>query len=218
MASMHRVAFLLCLSPPVLAWQGKNTVAASDPLAGLAFVLKYLPVAVAEDNGDGNIDTHHMGATWVQGRSSLIRNATYTARNCQLFSGGGEQVPAARYQSMTTNGVGKGCSSSDGWRYMSAPELHWVFAHNRKQCCNACVATRGCVAATFATSDHDHSGMEPDPLDHNWEGFAIHMADLREVRPIGGIPVGDLERHFQQRLGNLSSFDHFLDYSVTFFT
>ena len=30
------------------AWQGKSTIAASQPLHGLAFALKYLPVTVAE--------------------------------------------------------------------------------------------------------------------------------------------------------------------------
>ena len=35
-----------------------------------------------------------------------------------------------------------------------------VFAYNNVQCCNACVATEGCVGATFLTSSSDHTGLE----------------------------------------------------------
>ena len=57
------------------------------------------------------------------------------------------------------------------------------------------------------------------PLTHNWEGFAVHMAAVT-ADTTGGLPVGDLESLFAQRLDNFSSgtMDAFMDYSVTFFT
>ena len=42
-----------------------------------------------------------------------------------------------------------------------------VFAYNEGQCCNACVATDGCVAATFETGTHDQSGGQGP---QTWEG------------------------------------------------
>ena len=80
------------------------------------------------------------------------------------------------------------------------------------------MASEGCVASTFLTSDLDRSGMDT-PLTHNWEGFAVHMAAVT-ADTTGGLPVGDLESLFAQRLDNFSSgtMDAFMDYSVTFFT
>jgi hypothetical protein len=207
--------------PSANAWEGKSTIAASDPIAGLAFSLKYLPVTVAEDNGDGDMDTLPPGGQgtqkWVQGRSSVLLNGSYTKRNCQLFSSEGRLSSASKYQSMTSNGLGKDCSYSNGSQYTSSTEIHSVFAYNRRQCCNACVATSSCVAASFLISSHDRSGMGPSPLDHNWEGFAIHMAKV-DANTTGGIPVEKVESYFHARLGDFSTFDQFMDYSVTFYT
>jgi hypothetical protein len=214
---MFVIISLLSMFPSVMAWQGKSTIASSDPLGGLAFSLKYLPVTVAEDNGDGDINPHWGTQVWVQGRSSALLNGSYTERNCQLFSSKGQLASATKYQSMASNGLGKDCSYSNGTKYTSGTELHAVFAYNRKQCCNACVATDGCIAATFLTSDNDKSGMGPSPLEHNWEGFAIHMADVT-ANTTGGIPVEQLESHFHERLGDFSAYDQFMDYRVTFFT
>lgn len=210
---------LVCITLPtiVLGWQGKSTIAASDPLRGLAFALKYLPVNVAEDNGDGDIDTIGDSQLWVQGRSSVLLNGSYTERNCQLFSSLGAVTSAEKYQSMTSRGLGKNCHYSNNTKYSSGSELHSVFAYNKRQCCNACVATKGCVAAHFETSDMDKSGMGHSPLDHNWEGFAIHMASVTS-NTTGGLPVGQVEALFKERLGGLEKFDAFLDYSVTFYT
>jgi len=180
-------------------------------------VLKYLPVNVAEDNGDGDVEiigswTHPQ--TWVQGRASVLLNGSYSERNCQLFSSIGQMSAAPKYQSMTSNGVAKDCHYGNGTRYATGTPLHRVFAYNKKQCCNACVATTGCVAAHFLTSAKDRSGMGPN---HDWEGFAVHMASVTG-NTTGGIPVKQVEGHFQDRLANLSSYDQFMDYGVTFFT
>merc|ERR1719238_585810 len=115
---------------------------------------------------------------------------------------------------MTSNGLGQACSYNSGQQYTAA-SMHKVFAFNKAQCCNACVATDGCVAANFQTSSNDHSGgMGPQ----SWEGFGIHLPQLPDTKTTGGISVADLEGHFKARLGDHSEFDQFMDYSVTFFT
>jgi hypothetical protein len=116
---------------------------------------------------------------------------------------------------MTANGLGKACSYSAGTKYTSGTKLHMVFAYNEGQCCNACVATDGCVAATFETGTHDQSGGQGP---QTWEGFGIHITEVVEAKTTGGISVSQLETDFKNRLGDHSKFDQFMDYSVTFFT
>lgn len=162
------VAAILLFVPCVPAPPGKSTIAASDAMRSLAFNLKYLPVTVAEDNGKGDV----MGETY-QGRVQVLKNNSYTERNCQLFKTKGSLESASSYYSMKPEGLGKDCSYNKGEQYTSATELHKVFAFNKVQCCNACVATDGCVAASFVTSNKDHSGgMGPQ----TWEGFGIHIS------------------------------------------
>jgi len=203
-------ASMLLLAPCVPAPPGKSTLAASDAMTSLAFNLKYLPVTVAEDNGNGNM----MGQT-LQGRVQVMLNTSYTARNCQLFTTKGSLTSASKYYSMTPNGLGKDCTYSEGKQYSSGTELHMVFANNKVQCCNACAATEGCAAASFLTSDNDHSGgFGPQ----SWEGFGIHISEASASKTTGGISVAELETHFRDRFGDYSKFDQFMDYGVTFFT
>lgn len=116
---------------------------------------------------------------------------------------------------MTQNGLGKACSYSSGEKYGSANAMHMVYAYNQVQCCNACVATDGCAAATFETSDKDHSGgFGPQ----SWEGFGIHLPDVTAAKTTGGLSVDQLEEKYIARLGDHSLFDAFMDYSVTFYT
>merc|ERR1719201_2397781 len=176
----------------------------------LAFNLKYLPVTVAEDNGNGDM----MGETY-QGRVQVLQNTSYTERNCQLFTTKGSLGSASKYYSMTPNGLGKDCSYSEGKQYTSGTELHKVFAYNKGQCCNACVATSGCTAASFLTSSNDHSGgFGPQ----SWEGFGFHISGASASKTTGGISVAELESHFRERFGDYSKFDQFMDYGVTLFT
>lgn len=208
--SIFPVALTLLLLPCVPAPPGKSTIAASDAMKGLAFNLKYLPVTVAEDSGAGNM----MGETY-QGRAQVLLNTSYTERNCQLFMTAGTLSSASKYYSMTPNGLGKDCSYSEGKQYSSGAELHKVFANNKGQCCNACVATDGCVAASFLTSDKDHTGgFGPQ----SWEGFGIHISGASASKTTGGISVAELESRFRERFGDYSNFDQFMDYGVTFFT
>merc|ERR1712113_751421 len=90
-----------------------------------------------------------------------------------------------------------------------------VFANNEGQCCNACVSTDGCNAATFQISSKDHSGgFGPQ----SWEGFGIHLPDVQPAETTGGLTVDALKEHYEGRIGDHSEFDAFMDYSVTFFT
>lgn len=219
-------AVLLCTLPvAVLAVPGKSTVAASDPLQSLAFLLRYLPVTVAEDEGAGNEMSGGPGTTGdaqgkatIQGRVQVLQHTSYTARNCQLFSQLGSLGTASKYDSMTSNGVGKACSYNKGKKYEAGTKLHLlheVFAFNEKQCCNACVATENCAGATFLTSSEDHSGGF-GPQD--WEGFGIHTVNVQSAKTTGGFPVQQVEEHYRSRFGKFEEFDQFMDYSITFFT
>lgn len=210
MKAQGLAAAILALSPCVPAPPGKSTIAAHDALHALSFNLKYLPVTVAEDNGPGD---SRMGQ--IEGRVQVLQNTSYTERNCQLFSSKGSLSAGTKYQSMTPNGVGSDCSYSSGKKYTGATEMHKVFANNQNQCCNACVAQDGCVAATFETSAKDHTGGQGP---QSWEGFGIHITDVTSAKTTGGITVAELSNKFEQRFGDFSTFDSFMDYSVTFFT
>merc|ERR1719378_425482 len=120
------VASMLVVVPCVPAPPGKSTIAASDAMTSLAFNLKYLPVTVAQDNGNGDM----MGETY-QGRVQVLQNSSYTERNCQLFTTKGSLGSASKYYSMTPNGLGKDCSYSEGKQYTSGTQLHMVFANNK---------------------------------------------------------------------------------------
>ena len=144
-----------------------------------------------------------------------LKNTSYTEMNCQLFSGQGQLETADKYTSMTQEGFGKACSYSAGKKYSSGNELHKVFAYNQVQCCNACVATEGCVGATFLTSDDDQTGGQGP---QSWEGFGIHTVNVTGATTTGGIPVDKLEANFRDRFGNGAAYDQFMDYSITFFT
>jgi len=205
-----KVVLLFALAPCTPAPPGKSTIAASDAMTSMAFNLKYLPVTVAEDNGVGNYERNT-----VEGRVQVLVNTSYTERNCQLYSETGSTSSASSFESMTSNGLGQACTYASGKTYGSTGALHKVFANNKVQCCNACVSTDGCVAASFETSSKDHSGgFGPQ----SWEGFGIHLPDVQTAETTGGLSVDELEEKFKSRLGDHSSFDAFMDYSVTFFT
>jgi len=175
----------------------------------LEFVLKYLPVTVAEDNGVGNV-----GHGANQARVQALVNSSYTVPNCQLYSSASSLSTASASQSMTPAGLGKACSYTSGKSYGSTDTLWKVFANNEAQCCNACVATDGCAAATFETSTQDHSGGSGP---QSWEGFGIHMPDVTAAKTTGGLSIADLKKKYDGRLGDMSKFDAFMDYGVTFF-
>jgi hypothetical protein len=93
--------------------------------------------------------------------------------------------------------------------------MYKVYANNKAQCCNACIATSGCAAATFTTSNNDHSGgMGPQ----SWEGFGIHLPNVEAAKTTGGISVAELETKYAARIGDHSEFDAFMDYSTAFWT
>lgn len=195
---------------------GKSTIAASHPMQSMQFLLKYLPVAVAEDNGVGNY-----GHGAVQGRMQTVKALSYSAPNCQLYSNVGSATSDSSAQSMTpssldqSQSVGKACSYSDGKTYGTTGKLHMVYANNENQCCNACISTTGCAGATFHTSSQDHTGGQGP---QSWEGFGIHLPNVVSAKTTGGLSVDKLTEKYVARLGDLSVFDAFMDYSVTFYT
>jgi len=214
---MKLVAALFAMASPVSAQPpGKSTIAASHPMESMQFLLKYLPVAVAEDNGVGNY-----GHGAIQGRMQTVKALSYSAPNCQLYSAVGSASSSSSAQSMTpasldqSKSVGSDCSYTSGKSYGSDNKMHMVYANNQNQCCNACISTTGCAAATFHTSSQDHSGgMGPQ----SWEGFGIHLPDVVAAETTGGLSVDALTEKYVGRLGDLSVFDAFMDYSVTFYT
>jgi hypothetical protein len=211
---------LLCTIPSAWAQSdgrtGKSTIASAHPMESMEFLLKYLPVAVAEDNGVGN-----SGHGAIQGRTQAILSSSYSAPNCQLFSVAGSLSSSSKAQSMTpasvdqSESVGKACTYKSGQSFGSTDTLWKVYANNDVQCCNACISTKGCAAATFTTSSNDHSGGQGP---QSWEGFGIHLPNVLNAKTTGGIPVDELEAKYAARIGDHSEFDAFMDYSTAFFT
>lgn len=211
---------LLCTAPGAVAQPGgrtgKSTIASAHPMESMEFLLKYLPVAVAEDNGVGN--SGH-GAT--QGRTQTVLSSSYSAPNCQLHSAASSASSSSKDVSMTPSSVdqsksiGNACSYASGKSYGSTNTMWKVYANNQVQCCNACISTKGCAAATFTTSSNDHSGgFGPQ----SWEGFGIHLPNVLNAPTTGGITVDELEAKYAARIGDHSQFDAFMDYSTAFFT
>merc|ERR550514_1464220 len=93
-------SLFVCTAPGAWAQPGgrtgKSTIASAHPMESMEFLLKYLPVAVAEDNGVGN--SGH-GAT--QGRTQTVLSSSYSAPNCQLYSSAGSTSSANKSESMT---------------------------------------------------------------------------------------------------------------------
>jgi len=195
---------------------GKSTIASAHPMESIEFLLRYLPVAVAEDNGVGNYD---MGA--VQGRVQAVLSSSYSAPNCQLFSAENSLSSSSSSESMTpssidqSESVGNACTYKSGQTFGSTNTMWKVYANNEVQCCNACISTKGCAAATFVTSSNDHSGGQGP---QSWEGFGLHLPKVVGFETTGGITVDELEEKYAARIGDHSEFDAFMDYSTTFFT
>jgi len=211
---------LLCTAPGVLAQPGgrtgKSTIASAHPMESMEFLLKYLPVAVAEDNGVGN--SGH-GAT--QGRTQTVLSSSYSAPNCQLYSAAGKTSSSSKDQSMTPSSVdqsksiGNACTYKSSQTYGSTSTMWKVYANNEVQCCNACISTNGCAAVTFTTSSKDHTGGDGP---QSWEGFGIHLPNVVKAKTTGGITVDELEEKYAARIGDHSKFDAFMDYSTAFWT
>merc|ERR1712070_706425 len=190
---------------------GKSTIASAHPMESMEFMLKYLPVAVAEDNGVGN-----SGHGAVQGRTQTVLSTSYSAPNCQLYSAENSASSGTKVKSMTPNGIGKACTYKSGSKtFGSSNTMYKVYANNEVQCCNACISTTGCAAATFTSSHGDHSGGQGP---QSWEGFGIHLPNVEAAKTTGGITVDELEAKYAARIGDHSEFDAFMDYSTAFFT
>jgi len=111
--------------------------------------------------------------------------------------------------------VGNACTYKSSQTFGSTDTLWKVYANNEVQCCNACISTKGCAAATFTTSSNDHSGGQGP---QSWEGFGIHLPNVLSSKTTGGVTVDELEAKYAARIGDHSEFDAFMDYSTAFFT
>jgi hypothetical protein len=195
---------------------GKSTIASAHPMESMEFLLRYLPVAVAEDNGVGN-----EGHGAVQGRTQAVLSTSYSAQNCQLFSAENSLSSSSSSESMTpssvdqSESVGNDCTYKSKQSFGTTNTMWKVYANNQVQCCNACISTKGCAAATFSTSSNDHSGGQGP---QSWEGFGIHLPNVLESKTTGGVTVDELEAKYAARIGDHSEFDAFMDYSTAFFT
>merc|ERR1712070_1238698 len=213
-------SLLLCTAPGARAAPrgrtGKSTIASAHPMESMEFLLRYLPVAVAEDNGVGN-----EGHGAIQGRTQAVLSTSYSAPNCQLFSAENSLSSSSNSESMTpssidqSQSVGNDCTYKSKQSFGSSNTMWKVYANNEVQCCNACIATKGCAAATFITSSNDHSGGQGP---QSWEGFGIHLPNVLDYKTTGGITVDELEGKYAARIGDHSAFDAFMDYSTAFFT
>merc|ERR1719265_2155282 len=110
--------------------------------------------------------------------------------------------------------VGNDCTYKSRQTFGATNTMWKVYANNEVQCCNACISTKGCAAATFTTSSNDHTG---DPHS-GWQGFGIHLPNVLDFETTGGITVDELEEKYAARIGDHSEFDAFMDFSTAFCT
>jgi len=201
----------------------KTTHTSSKPLVGLEFMLKYLPTSVAEDSCSSNYckKGSFPDGEKYQGRAQLVTPFSgMVKRNCQLYSAyGGYTQDSTATNLVAATTAGDQCGTYAGYSFNAADatSLHATFAHTADQCCKACATTTGCTAATYTTEPASGARrllQGPQP----YEGYGLHLVDVMASATTGGIDVADLEGHFTTRLGDMSSFDAFLDYSTQLFT
>lgn len=216
----------------------KTTYTAANPLVGQAFNLKYFPTTAAIDGCLGN-ECVSGRQIKEEGRVQLVDPGFYTQRNCALWSATGSYSTDSSVTNMLAPAsAGSDCSYYSGYKYDTdaATLLFLAFAPTQGSCCKACASVQGCIAASFYTSSDyladSWDTMEGTPVDtmepqqgrrlqpepYRGEGFGLHLVNVKSSKTTGGIEVVTLEDNFATRLGSLSKFDAFMDYSVQLFT
>ena len=191
----------------------KTTYASSQPWLGAAFNLRYFPVTMAEDSGKDNIEPMFNA---VQGRVQLTKAGQFPMRNCELYSGASGSKSDSGTSMSAPASRGKDCVYETSQKYTLTTSMWSVYAHTPDQCCKACSATEGCTNAYFnSTKDNSVRRVQPGP--QSYEGFGLHLVNVTTSLTNGGIAVSELEARFDERLGNMSSFDAFMDYNVVLF-
>jgi hypothetical protein len=61
-------------------------------------------------------------------------------------------------------------------------------------------------------------GAEGRRLQDPGNGFGLHCVNVSNHLTTGGLSTAEVEAHFNDKLGNMSKFDSFMDFSVTFYT
>lgn len=206
----------------------KTTYSSSQPWEGMSFVQKYFPTTCAEDSGDG--DVANMGSETIQGRSQLTLAGQFTERNCELYSAASDESSDSSVTSSMTAPASKGkdCAYSKKKSFGKSTLMHKVYAHTADQCCKACAAVKGCVAATCTKNCTASGGGGPDFYNmgganrrllqgpQSYEGFGLHLVDVTGSKTTGGIDVATLESHYTARL-TMEKYDAFMDYNVVLF-
>jgi len=145
-----------------------------------------------------------------------------TERNCKLYSAVGGYAPttgAVNVMPATTEGYDCGYYAGYAFNTGEATLLFAAFAHNQDTCCKACAATSGCTAATYTPEPSGNAGSGRRLLQPAMgEGFGLHLVNVVASVTTGGLDVATLEQHFTDRLGDMTKFDAFMDYSAQLFT
>merc|ERR1719408_312127 len=50
------------------------------------------------------------------------------------------------------------------------------------------------------------------------DGFGLHCVNVSAHLTTGGLSTAEVEAHFNEKLGDMTTYDSFMDYSVTFYT
>jgi len=199
----------------------KGTYASSNPVVGLEWMLKYLPTTAAEDSCSSNYckaGSFPDGEKW-QGRAQLVQPFTgMITRNCQLFSKFSTyKAVSGAVNLVAATSKGSDCGYYQGYAFdtTTATPIHATFAHNQDTCCKACAATKGCTGATYSPEvSTGRRLLQPMP----GEGFGLHLVNVVASSTTGGLSIAELEDKYTDRLGDFSSFDPFMDYSIQLFT
>lgn len=190
----------------------KTTYSSTQPWLGAAFNLRYFPVTMAEDSGHDNIR-----APDIQGRVQLTKAGQFTHRNCELYSAASGIKTGSGTSMSAPASRGADCVYKETHKYADTTLMWATYAHTADQCCKACAASKGCTNAQYSSAGSARRLRRALQGPQSYEGFGMHLVNVTTSLTTGGIPVSELEAHFDTRLGNMSSFDDFMDYNVVLF-
>ena len=141
----------------------KAAYAASTPLNGLSFLLRYLPVTAAQDSCPENYcacgGPVPGPCPFIQGRCQLLVDGPSMNRTCIVGYSSDTTLFAAAEASAVTGRPA--ANSGDDCTYESGQGLYWTnsgsvahaaFAHDPDTCCKACAADALCSMAPSAPS------------------------------------------------------------------
>lgn len=217
----------------------KTTYAAQmDPLGGMAFVQRYFGTTPSEDSCTASVCQCEAGMSetsspWYAplGRSQMIleEKVGYYPGKCVLLTKSADAV--AGYGNSTMVAVFPGPGPGDACSYVPGSYLtaaagdngYTVNAHSQEGCCKSCAALDTCVGATYVaanfTAEVNYTDMKSDgPGPVHYAGFGLHLPAITAHKTTGGLSVENVERAFDDKMGNMTTFDSFMDFNVGLFT